>query len=79
MEVPATHIYVLSVKTNKVRIHSWANDTIDELLIEDLYNTFQKQQNTPDEDFTVDSEIALDLTDEVNNVSILAHFFLNCN
>ncbi|XP_073942099.1 asparagine synthetase domain-containing protein CG17486 isoform X2 [Choristoneura fumiferana] len=64
VEVPATHIYILNIKTNKVRIHSWANDTIDECLIEDLNDSFQKQQKIPDEDFTVDSEIALDLTDE---------------
>ncbi|XP_063617413.1 asparagine synthetase domain-containing protein CG17486 [Cydia splendana] len=71
VEVPATHIYCLNINTNKVTLHSWASNETENYLIEDLYETFQKQQNIPDEDFKVASETPRELWIEDDLIEFL--------
>ncbi|XP_047987290.1 asparagine synthetase domain-containing protein CG17486 [Leguminivora glycinivorella] len=61
IEIPATHIYCLNIKTNKVTLYSWTSNETEIYLVEDLYESLLRQQNKPDEDF----KIALETPSEV--------------
>lgn len=67
IEIPATHIYMLNIITNKLKLYGWENDTTiyTELEMDDWVKSMQCYQSLPDEEFTFDSDVSLNLDDEV--------------
>ncbi|KAI5634533.1 asparagine synthase domain-containing protein [Phthorimaea operculella] len=66
VEIPATHMQILNLKTNEISIHSWSDDNVMEEVyaVDDWVVNLQKQQSIPDEDFAFDLEEMLNVKDE---------------
>lgn len=65
--MPASHIYDLDIKSNKVNLYSWEKTTemCSSLSVEEWLQNVKEQQNLPDDEFVVDFDNQLDLNDEV--------------
>ncbi|KAJ2953842.1 hypothetical protein O0L34_g1472 [Tuta absoluta] len=73
VEIPATHMQILNLKTNEISIHSWSDETMKEEVyaVEDWLINLQKQQSIPDEDFAFDLEETLKVSDEAGVIKFI--------
>lgn len=53
VEIPATHIHILDLKTHTIKLCAWDHDLYSsaELSIEEWLNDLQKKQSLPDDEF----------------------------
>lgn len=50
VEIPATHIHILNLKNNMIKLYQWNND-VSEVSLENWFDQLQEQQNIPDDEF----------------------------
>ncbi|KAM3964803.1 asparagine synthetase domain-containing protein CG17486 [Aphomia sociella] len=73
IEVPSICIYMLNIKTNKLKLFSWNNDyeIINEMNMDDWIMSVEHQQSLPDEEFTFDYDKTLNVFSEDNIVAFI--------
>ncbi|CAH2067270.1 unnamed protein product, partial [Iphiclides podalirius] len=65
IEIPATYIYKINLKTCLITLHSWTNDTIrKQYVLENWLEENDQQQNLPDDQFSFEFDTSIDLSTE---------------
>ncbi|XP_026757296.2 asparagine synthetase domain-containing protein CG17486 [Galleria mellonella] len=73
IEVPSTYIYVLNIKTNRLKSISWNDDfeIIDETDMGEWMTSVQQQQSLPDEEFTFNYDKRSDIFEKENLIDFM--------
>lgn len=72
IEIPPTHIYILNVVSNKLKLYSWETEiTLEcELFIDDWVKSIKSQQSLSDEQYSIDDTLPWILDDKVPRIRI---------